>query len=75
MKKKRINKAKGAIKTKRSFQEKFGLSEEGIVGIWDFITKLLSFISILEIIIFIWKKIINYNRDKYNTLVHDMNKR
>ena len=43
----------------RKVWESIKSDEEGIVGIWDIITKILSYISILEVIIRVWLHKIN----------------
>ncbi|MBP1756646.1 MAG: hypothetical protein H6Q59_3044 [Firmicutes bacterium] len=61
-----------AQKKKRDFVETFKLSEGGIVGVWDLITKALSVISVLEVIILIYKKIIGYQWEDYKPLIDEL---
>ncbi|MDK2941258.1 MAG: hypothetical protein PWP56_771 [Acetobacterium sp.] len=56
-------------------KEELRPSEGGVVGVWDVTTKILSYISLLEIICCFYKKHIGYERKKYSSIVEKKKKK
>lgn len=52
-----------------SIKEELRPSEGGVVGVWDVVTKILSYISLIEIFCFFYKRCIHYDRDEYQRLL------
>lgn len=55
-------------------KEELKPSEGGVVGVWDVVTKVLSYISLLEILSCVYKKRIGYERTRYAIIVEKKKK-